>query len=328
MKRWESVAAILAGRWQIPLAICAIIVGGIALYRMKPPGRSVPFEALLADVLALAEHGAHHDAADAAANLLEQDPPLPRAQRARLHHVLADIIYHQEMIRGIPNRINAQLLLEHHEAAIVCGRRPDARVVLRAARAHEWLGEAGPAINAYRSVLSRQPKADTRRSALQGLVRLLDGRPAAGEERSGYIQALLDEEGVAPGYLWWALQHGVREALDRNDAEQARELLTHHGQRFRRSDLKGYHDYLWAWVHTHEGQTELAGPLLDRVEHWLAEHSRADAGLDRAGFLPAMCCWLRGQLELAEGRPQYGDLLVGEAPGARSGSRPDLGPDL
>ena len=79
MKRWESVVAILAGRWQIPLAICAIIIGGIALYRMKPPKRSVPFEALLADVLTLAEHGAYHDAADAAANLLEQDPPLPRA---------------------------------------------------------------------------------------------------------------------------------------------------------------------------------------------------------------------------------------------------------
>jgi tetratricopeptide (TPR) repeat protein len=324
MKRWECVVAILASRWQIPLAICAVIVGGAALYRMRPPRQSVPFEALLADVLTLAEHGAYHDAADAAANLLEQDPPLPREQRARLHNALADIIFRQEMIRGIPNRTNARLLLEHHEAAIACGLRSDARLALRAARAHEWLGEAEAAINAYRSVLSRQPASDARRSALQGLVRLLDGRPAAEEERRGYIQALLDEQGVALGYLWWALQYGVREALDHGDAEQARELLTHHGQRFQRSDLKGYYDYLWAWVHTHEGATELAGPLLDRAEQWLDKQGRADPDLDQAGFLPAMCRWLRGRLDLAEGRPQaalarfdealslqsHGDLLV------------------
>jgi tetratricopeptide (TPR) repeat protein len=304
MTRWESVVTIFAGRWQIPLAICAVVVGGITLYRMKPPERSVPFEALLADVLTLAERGAYHDAADAVANLLAQDPPLPRAQRARLHHALADIIYRQELIRGIPNRANARLLLEHHEAAIACGHRPGAQVALRAARAHEWLGRTEPAISAYRSVLAREPVGDTRRSALQGLVRLLDGHRHADKERRGYIQALLGEEGVAPGYLWWALQHGVREALERGNAAQASELLTHHGQRFRRSDLKGYHDFLWAWIHTDEGRTELAGPLLDRVEEWLETHPRADAELDRAGFLPAMCAWLRGRIELAEGRPQ------------------------
>ena len=136
MKRWESVRTVLSGRWQIPLAICAVVVGGIALYRMKPPKRSGPFDALLADVLTLAERGAYHDAADAAANLLEQDPPLPSAQRARLHNALANIIYRQEMLRGIPNRTNARLLLEHHEAAIACGQRPGAQQPLRAARAH------------------------------------------------------------------------------------------------------------------------------------------------------------------------------------------------
>jgi len=304
MKRWESVAAILAGRWQIPLAICAIIVGGVALYRMKPTKQSIPFDALLADILTLAERGEYHHAADAAANLLEYDPPPPRAQRARLHDALADVVYRQELIRGIPNRANTRLLLEHHEAAMVCGAQPDGDAALRAGRAHEWLGEAEPAISAYRTVLSKESAGDARRGALQALVRLLEGQPAAKEERQRYIQALLDEEGVAPGYLWWVLRHAVQEALEHDDAERARELLTRQGLRFKRSDLKGYHDYLWAWVHLHEERTELAVPLLDRVDQWLAQDRPADAQLDQAGFLPAMNRWLRGRVELAEERPQ------------------------
>ena len=304
MKRWKSAAVILAGRWQIPLAICAVVVAGIALNRMRPPARSVPFEALLADVLTLAERGAYRDAADSAANLLEMDPALPTAQRAQLHDTLAEIIQRQELIRGIPNRANARMLLRHHEQALAYGKRPDAAVALRAARAHEWLGEGEAAIDAYRSTLARQPTADTRRSVLQRLVRLLDGRPGAESERQGYVRALLEEEGVPPGYLWWALQHGVQEALEHDQVDQARELLTRYGQRFKRSDLKGYHDYLWAWVHTHEGQTELADPLLDRVERWLNTRAGVDSELDQAGFLPAMCHWLRGRVELAEARPQ------------------------
>ncbi len=313
MKRWESVAPFLAGRWQIPLAICAIFIGGVALYRMKPPEQSIPFEALLADVLTLAERGAYLDAADAAANLLELDPPLSRVRRARLHDALADVIYGQELVRGLPNRVNARLLLEHHQAAVACGLRLDGHAALRVGPAHEWLGETRPAILAYRSVLSREATDDVRRSALQGLVRLLDGQTMAEEERRGYIQTLLDEEGVSPGYLWWALQYAVREALDHDEVDRARAILTHHGQYFKRSDLKGYYDYMWAWVYVYDGQTELAGPLLDRVDQWLTHYARADAELDQAGFLPVMSLWLRGRVELAEARPQVALALFNEA---------------
>lgn len=304
MKRWKGVAAMLGGRWQVPLAICAIVTAGVALYRMRPPKQSVPFDALLADVLALAEAGAYFDAADAAANLLEQEPALPRKDQAILHDALAEVIYRQELLRGLPNHENTELLLEHHQAAIVCGRRPDTRAVLRVGQAYEWLGKTQAATDAYRALLERQPTAQARRSALQGLVRLLDGQPEAAEEWQQYIQALLDEEGVSPGYLWWALQRAVQAALDQENPARARKLLEQHGQRFKRSDLKGYSDYLWASVHVHEGRTELAEPLLDRVDQWLELQTHADAELDRAGFLPAMSRWLRGQIELVEARPQ------------------------
>ncbi|MFQ5804929.1 MAG: tetratricopeptide repeat protein [Phycisphaerae bacterium] len=304
MKPSRGVTAILTGRWQIPLAICAVVAGGLALHRMKPPKQDVPFDALLADILVLAEAGAYYDAADAAANLLKLRPPLPVRERVSLHNVLADIIYRQEVLRGLPNRRNTLLLVKHQEAALAGGLRLDGQAALRLGQGHEWLGEAQAAIAAYRAVLHRESSADARRIARQGLVRLLDGQAEAADERRQHIQTLLDEEGVSPGYLWWALQHAVQEALEAQDVERARELLTRHGQRFKRSDLKGYYDYLWAWAHVHEGQTEAAEPLIDRVDRWLAAQTRADAEMDQAGFLPAMSAWLRGRIHLAEARPQ------------------------
>ena len=332
MRRWESIAAIFAGRWQIPMAICAMAVAAFALYRMKPVEQDIPFDALLADVLTLAERGEYLDAADAATNLLELDPPLPNVQQAQLHDALADIIYKQELIRGIPNLVNTRLLLDHHQQAVAKGLRLDGHAALRAGQAHEWLGETESAIKAFRSVIARNADENVRRTALQGLVRLLDGKPECRDERRQYITALLDEQGASPGYLWWALQYAVRESLERDEPERARELLTDHARAFKRSDLKGYYDYLWAWINVYEGNTAQAIPLLDRVDQWLTQNPRGDTQLDQAGYLPALSAWLRGSIALAESRPQdaltyftkalelqsHGDLLVAGTDGLAS----------
>ena len=304
MNRFKGVAALFADRWQIPLAICALLSVGVALYRIKPRREQVPFDALMADVLTLMEHEKYYDAADAVANLLEQDPPLPTDQQGVLHDTLAEIIFREERLRELPNAANLRLLLEHSDAALACGHKRDARAALRCALAHEWLGERKEAIASYRVVLDQHPGADARRAALQGLVRLLEGDSHAAGKRRTYIQELLDEPGIAPGYLWWAIQQAIRDAIDHGDFKRAQAILARHGKRFQRSDLKGYYDYLQAWVHLEEGRPELAGPLVDRVEQWLATHQRGDGGLDEAGFLPAMSQCLRGQIELAEARPQ------------------------
>lgn len=300
----RGMAAILAGRWQAPLAICALVAVGVTLFRVKPAQKEVPFDALLADIVAIAEAGEFFDAANAAANLIEHDPPFPKSQLAVLHDTLANVIYQQESLRGLPNRNNIRLLLEHHELAATLGLRHDAHGAARAARAHEWLGERKLAVVSYEFALGRDPQPQTHRTALQGLVRLLDGVAGAEERRRGYIEALLAEEGVSQSYLWWALQHAVRDALDGDDVARASKLLSDHAERFQRSDLKGYHDYLWAWVHVNGGETELARPLVERVDQWLDAQGLADAAMDKAGYLPAMNQWLRGRIELAEARPQ------------------------
>lgn len=300
----RAIRSLLGGRWQLPVAVAAVIAAAVALSKVRPPEREVQFDALLADLTALMEAGRLYDAANGAANLLAMQPPLTREQQAVLHDRLAEIAYRTELLRDEPNTQNAALLLTHQDEAAAKGLRPGVRFAQRAAQAHEWLGAIPAAIESHKLVLERDPPPAVRRAALQALVRLLDGRPAAQEQRRQYIELLLAEADVSPAYVWWAIQHAVQESLDREDNARARDLLERYAARFLRSDLKGYHDYLWAWLHVSEGRYEEAAPLIDGVAQWLAHEGGGDSEMDRAGFLPALNTWLRGRIELAEGRPQ------------------------
>ncbi len=295
--------ALLSDRWQIPAALVAVLSVAYALHRLRPVEKHVPFESLVADCIALRDAGAYYLAADAVANLLESRDLTPR-QQATLHNLLAEIIYRQEALRPVPIRANVLKLLEHHERAIELGHRATAADMLRYARAHEWLGRGRKAYAAYREVLQRNPSSDERRAALQALVRLLEGRPEQRDERRRYIEALLAEEGVSTPYLWWALQQAIGEAIQRGQVQRAAELLEQFGGRFKRDDLRGYYEYLWAWVDLARGRIDEAAPRVDWVDQWLADHPRIDSRLDEAGYLPALNRWLRGRIHLADGRPQ------------------------
>jgi len=304
MTRGNEWSALLAGRWQVPAALAAIVVCGVVLTRLGPAPQPVDFESVLADLTALREAQRYRDAADAAANLLEMTPPLPREQKARLHDFLSDVVYRLELLRPEPIRDNVRLVVEHALAALSHGREPSAEVDLRLARAYEWLEEHGQAIRAYRQALERQPTTPQRRTALLALVCLLEGRPSAEEERRGLIRALLAEEGVSPAYLWGGVRSAMQEAFDRNEPQAAAEVLAQYGEQFRRSDLKGYHDYLRAWLLVNQGRYLEAEPLLNEVDLWLSEGHAPDAELARSGYLPALSVALRGQIHLREHRPQ------------------------
>lgn len=301
----RAITGLLVNRWQIPAAVAALVVAAVALTRIKPPEKVVHFETLLANVMRLMEAEEYYDAANAAANLLELRPALLQRERAILHDRIAEIAYRVERRRETPNLENVRLLLEHQSKSDELGLRPDARSGLREGLAHEWLNEPKEAIEAYRKALDREPPKEVRQEALQALVRLLEGRPYEDRERRAAIDALLAEEGVSPAYVWWALQHAIQEAIDREEPQRAREMLTRHAEHFKRSDLRGYHDFLWAWLEVSEGRIEEAAPKVAAVDDWLKQHTRVDSDLDKAGFLPAMNLWLRARIDLAEERPQH-----------------------
>jgi len=153
-------------------------------------------------------------------------------------------------------------------------------------------------------VLELEPTVEQRRQAMQGLVRLLEDLPDTKTERQRLLEELLADEGLSDDYLWWALRQGLQLALDEGDAVRARLLLARHGERLSTSDLKGYRDYLWAWVMVHEGRSEEAEPLVRWIDDWLEQRPITAQDLDAFGDLKALNRWLLGRIHLAEHRPQ------------------------
>lgn len=303
--RWlGAVKDLLSGRWQIPAGIAAIMLASVALLRMKPPPRHVDFDAILADITALQEARHYHDAINAAANLLDLKPPLSKEHRSILNVRLMRMLHEMESRRDKPLAANGKLLLEHREAAMKLGWKPGADDELIAAAASEWTDDPAHALELYESALSMSPAPQTRYTALRALVRLLEKDRKNGSKRQEYLEELLSQEGVAPGYAWWTLQRAVQAQLDRGDIAAARELLPKYGKRFERSDLRGYHDFILAWLDVHEGKLEEALPLVEQIDQWLLENTVDDIELHKAGFLPARNRVLRGLIEVGEFRPQ------------------------
>jgi tetratricopeptide (TPR) repeat protein len=304
VKLLKQAADLLAGRWQIPLALAAVVVGSVTLWRVIPQTPPVNFDVLLAELTLLEDAGETVAASDAAANLLATEPPLPPAQQAVLHERLAELIYRVERDLPVHNPDNARKLLAHRQAAAELGAPASPAAQLHAALAHQWLGEEDAALNGFRAVLDQPLPAEERRAAVQALVTLLEKRPEARVERQQVLENLLGDENVPAAYMWWGLQRSLRDALDANDTLRARELLTRHGQRLTSSDLKGYRDYLDAWIMLHEGRAEEAAPLVQWVDKWLGAEARTATQLDEFGHLPSLNRWLMGQIHLALGHPQ------------------------
>lgn len=300
----RDLARVLAGRWQIPLALAAVAAMAITLVRVRPNPRRMNFDAVMGDIGALTDSGQFVAASDAAATLLEVTPPLPAEQRAVLHDQLARTLYAQEAARPEPNLRNVRRIIEHLGESAELGVAESASRTFQQARAREWLGEPERAIGRYREVLHLKASPRELRATHQALVALLEHRPLDEEQRQRSLLALLEDEGVSPGYVWWALQRAMLDALDAEDVARASELLNRHGQRLKNADLRGYHDYLQAWIAVVDRRFGDAEALLGWIDDWLAEH---DGNLDLPadfGYLPALAGWLRGEIELGEHRPQ------------------------
>ncbi|MCG3126148.1 MAG: hypothetical protein CHACPFDD_00978 [Phycisphaerae bacterium] len=300
----RTLREVLAGRWQIPLALASAGAVGVALLSLRPTIPPVNFDAAMADIAELMSHGAFGPATDAAANLLEHDPPVSEAQQAALHRFLADAIYELESKQPVPNPANLRLMLRHADEAARLRHEQPPELAVRSAEALEWLGEREAALERYRRLIEAAPESNEAHRSHQALVRLLEGHPQGESERRRSMAALLDDERTPMSFVWWALQRAVQDALDQNDTLTARELLERYGPRLARSDRQGYYAFLDAWIKLREGRPDEAGPIAEWVDDWLGELRPDPDRLSERGYLPAMNRWLRGEINLADERPQ------------------------
>ncbi len=304
MSALANLATLFRSRWQIPLAVLAAFAFVWAIENRRPPAREVELPVLLDQLRELVAGHEYYEAANSAADLLALRPPLPTADQAAVHDMFSQIIYETEKRREVPIEANVRRLVEHEIAAAELGFHVNSANAIRIATAHEWLRNPREAIRAYRDVLARDPDIESRRAALQALVRLLDGRSGAEEERSAAMMALLGDEGISLEYYWWALHSAIQADLESGRIEHAHELLAEHGERLTRVGLDGYHDYLDAWIAVADGRSEQAEVLLDRMTEWVRRNTEDDRALARLTLLPALGRWLRGRVALSEHRPQ------------------------
>lgn len=295
---------LLAGRWQIPLALVAAAVASVSLYQMLPAAPDVDFDAVMADLAVLEEAGDTLGAADSVANLLEHQPPLPDDELAVLHDRLSELIYRAEADAEAHDPDNLRRLIDSSRQAAALGKPPTPRGQLRVARARLWLGEEDAALASLRDVLNLSLSPTDRRIAVRDLADLLERRPEAKLERRQLLEDLLSDAQLAADQAWWALHSAVEDALDEADTVRARALLEKYGDRLKTSDLKGYGDYLEALVLVAEGRPQEAEPLVQWIDTWLSEAPRTSAALDHFGHLPSLNRWLMGHIHLTEDRPQ------------------------
>ena len=299
----QQIAAVLSDRWQVPLAVVAAVAAAGALYRLIPEPIQPDVPALLADVTRLAEAGRTTDAADALANLLEMQPPLPVEDQIELHDRLAELLFEQEQRRPVALAANLERLLEHVEAAERLGAPRTARRILRSAQVQEWLGRPEDAIRSCREALQTDPSPEEGRAAMRSLVRLLDGRPEAAAQREELLETLLSDESLDDDSAWWAMRQAVDAALEKDDPLHARLLLSKYAARLSTSDLKGYCEYLWACVLMHEGRVEEAAPLVYWVDEWIKRIGQEVFNSERLHELTGLNRWLLGRVYLAQEQP-------------------------
>ncbi len=304
-EKWDQLQAFFAGRWQIPLALAAVALSGVTLMKLAPQVRPQQVDTAFADIVHLAKAGAYTDAADAAANLLHMEPPLPEPQRARLHNFLANLIYERQRQLKQPVPAAVHQLLEHHREAEALGHPQDTEALMRLATARDWLGDTRAAAFHYREVLGRDPRPADRRAALRRLIALSKGQPEQAPTRRRHITELLEDPTATETDVWWALRQGVADALDVGDTLLARRLIESHGQRLANSNFTGYLEHLRALVLVHEGRYDEAAPVIFWVEDWLHESApQVTSEMDDLGKLPALNQWLLGRMELEDLRPQ------------------------
>jgi tetratricopeptide (TPR) repeat protein len=293
------VAELVAGRWQVPLALVAIALGGLAGYRLMPRPPKVDFDALLADVTLLQRAGQTTAAADAAANLIDLKPELPELQRAILHDRLADLLFAVEQAALEHNPTNLTQFLEHSAAARKLGQPAAADANVRDAQAQQWLGHAPEAIAALQAALHQNLAGDQRRAAVYQFVKLLEHSSKTGSQRREALDQLLTDTTLPLPYVWWGLRTAVQTALADNDLPKARQFIADYGERLNHADLTGYLEHLRGWLSLRENQPEAAEAAAHWVDDWLGQEGRESSELDDLGYLPALNRILLGEARFA-----------------------------
>jgi len=282
----------LAGKWQVPLLACALVLLAIGLVRMGPDQEEVPFETHVKCVEMLMKGRFHTQAADLIKSLLEEERP--DEEVARLRRLMARTIFAVEKPLAEHDSANANHIIYNHGQATERGLEPTAEDVEQVAMACEWLGRRHKAVARYRQALSLSPSQPNQ--IRRKLIELLGAMPGVPPDRlAEEIDSLLAHSQDDPANLVWAVERKAELLLRQGQVVEARELLARTRRGVSDGALSGQLDYLAALADFYAGDYDKAEPLIRQLR----------ARLSVSDELSAKAGWLLGRLDYQQDRPQY-----------------------
>lgn len=282
----------VAGRWQIPLLLGACALFGWALWRLRPAPQEVPFDQRLDLIIALGRSGLYPEVSDEAQRLLS-DSECTDAQKRRLHRVLGDLIYDNEIRKLVKDELNAEHVIQHYRESVADASELDAPTLLRIAEAWEWMDRPWEAIRYYEQALDRGAPG-----AVRVQRRVLELRLALGgmepDAIAKEVEAFAKQAESSPEDLMWAVHRRVELFVEQQKLSEAEAFLETYRARVQDTPQQPRLEYLLAWVLYHEGRHDEAERLLRALRGRLTSRDDVDAASG----------WLLGRIVQMHGAPE------------------------
>jgi len=291
--RLAVVAAQLSGRWQIPLMAAALVLLGVSVWRLRPQPVPPSFDELLARAVALQEATLHAEASQYIESLLA-DPARTSPELARLHRLMAEVIYAHESGNRVHGPNNCRRLLEHTRRALGHGAQADAAMHRMRGMALEWLGQTSDAVAEHRQSLEKgiDNPWGVRQHIVQ-LRRLIHDIP--NDELRVELDAFLAAADVPLDIQFWAAERSIDLYAAEERQDLAEKFLADHLALFENTDRRKQYDFLRALAWYHVGRDDDADRLLRSLRDQVVPGDP----------LYAQSGWLLGAILQRQGAPEY-----------------------
>jgi tetratricopeptide (TPR) repeat protein len=290
--RQSTLTRRMAGKWQIPLLLLALVLFCATLIWLRPQPPAPPVERVVGHIRTMAAGHLLPEAEQLARHVLA-DSRYASDELAAVHAALAEVLFQQEERRDVHEGRRLVGILATYAQAEVLGHELGGDDHAHQGLISEWLHRPVSAAWHYRLALERplQDPLEVRRRLL-GLH--LQDLPADQDWLDGQLEQLAAAAADRPEVLAWAAERRVERLLDEGRADQAQAFLEAHGAALRRCQLDLLADYLSARLHYRCARTEDAELILRSLCGRLVV--RDD--------LHARATWLLGRVVLQDdGRP-------------------------
>ena len=290
---WHALEERVAGKWQVPLLVVALVMLALSVMRLNPGPSELPFPEAIAQLNARVEVGRYVEAAEYATELLARGDATS-VDQAHVHLALARVRSGWVEENGIPSAAVGTQIVEDFEIAIDYALPLTVGDIESMGKALEWRRAYADAVDRYEQALEMgvDHPLDLRRHVLALRFNRLDTQP---EEMVALLRDFLVDLGEERLDLrMWSVERLLDAYRSLGRFAEASTLLARHESALRDSEFEDRFRYLESWVLFETGHYDEAEIHLRVLRNHL---SKTDEVYSMSG-------WLLGRVVLSDGGPQ------------------------